>query len=156
MRRDPETERHLNEVVDNLRSGAVEVGVISGTGTHPNSDGATVAEIAVWNEFGTTGGARSGAYIIQPRSFIRRTMRERRDSYRKTMRKLIKRMIDLKMSFRRAQAILGLRASSDIQVTIDKIDDPPNLPETIERKKSDKPLIDTGLLRRAISWARVR
>ena len=48
--KEAEITKFADELDDRSENGAVEFGIISGTGEHPHSD-ATVARIAFWNEF---------------------------------------------------------------------------------------------------------
>lgn len=146
--RDPVLKDMLKKVVKNLRDGAVEVGVLTGAGTHPNSNGATVAEIAVWNEFGTK--------RIKSRPFMRATLRLKKLEYRAIIRQLSKQLMNLKISEDQALAILGMAAESDVKETIRRLSRPANRKSTIRKKRSSNPLIDTGLLRQSIHWSKVR
>ena len=47
---------------------------------------------------------------------------------------------------------LGAKAAADVKNTIRQGIPPPNSPETIRRKGSSRPLIDTGQLINAITW----
>lgn len=156
IKRDPVDRDRLTEIVQNLKDGAVEVGVVTGLGDHPNADGATVAEIAIWNEFGVRRRANTPRrFFVPPRPFLRSTMRLKRLEYRALMRKLIKQILRLKMNRRQAVKILGLQAKSDVQNTIKVLSRPRNRQRTIDKKGSSNPLIDTGFLRQAIDWVEV-
>lgn len=130
----------------------VLVGVLSGTGEHPNADhGQTVAEIAFWNEFGTS--------RIPPRPFLRRTLREQR-YYKTEFVKILRGALDGRNKFV-LLGVLGARAASDVQSTITRISDPPNALSTQLRKAApsqvkvsviNNPLIDTGTMRASIKY----
>ena len=57
------------------------------------------------------------------------------------------------MTLPRALGLLGARMSADMKMTIKNRIPPPLQPETIRRKGSDVPLIDTGQLINSITWA---
>lgn len=46
----------------------------------------------------------------------------------------------------------GLAAQDAIRNAITDLDDPPNSPATIAKKKSSNPLIDDGHMRRSVTW----
>lgn len=150
VKRDPKYKGKLEEIQQNVRNGGVEVGVLTGVGEHPNADGATVAEVAVWNEFGVKSRG------IPARPFLRATMRLNKIRYRLIIRKLTKRMLRMEIDSKRAAKILGLAAQSDVQTTLKRISRPKNSERTIALKGSANPLIDTGFLRQSISFAVIR
>jgi len=150
FKRDPRYKGGLEAIIKNVKPGAVEVGILAGTGVHPNAEGGqTVAEVAVWNEFGTKRGT-------PPRPFLRATMRTQRRDYSRLMARLLKSMINRKLTTKQAQGLLGLRAQSDVRETLVQWPWKPNTTRTIARKKSATPLVDTGFLRQSINWAAVR
>ena len=51
------------EDLKKAKSGLVKVGVLSGTGKHPSSDSATMAEIAFYLEYGTEGSKIGRAHV---------------------------------------------------------------------------------------------
>jgi len=107
----------------------VKVGVLRGAGEHNNSDtGATVAEIAWWQEFGTK--------RVKAKHFLRSTLINNDKKYRDLMKRLIRNLLLAKIKPEKAQGALGLLVQRDIQATITAIH-----------------LIDTGQLRQSISWA---
>jgi hypothetical protein len=143
----------LKESIKGAKTAAIKVGILSGTGEHPNADkGQTIAEIAWWNEFGTV---RNGVQAIPARPFLRTAMAENRREYMRLAKDLLRKMLTGKISAKKAQGILGLTAQSDVRNKITSIRTPSNAPETIARKKSSNPLIDTGAMRQHINWAPV-
>lgn len=131
----------LREGIEELTKGGdfkgVKVGVLKGTGLHPNSKTATVAQVAWWNEFGTS--------RIPERSFLRSTMREEQGKYAKLLRGSIVRILKGKLTTDKALKALGQKAKSDIQAKIRAIREPANAASTIARKGSSNPLIDEGM-----------
>ena len=127
------------------RPAVVKVGVLSGAGEHnKGTAGQTVAEIAWWNEFGTS--------RIPARPFLRPTLRKQGGKYKASMKMLIRSMLLGKIANTKAQAVLGLAAQRDIQKAITDLKDPPNADSTKDQKGSSNPLIDTGQMRQTISW----
>lgn len=133
---------------------SVKVGVLRGTGDHPNAaPGITIALVAWWNEFGTK--------HTPARPFLRTTLREhgyyREHLKRATQAALIKTVkfeggIDVPLK------AVGVLAASDIRKKITVGPWVPNSPDTIRRKSTtsgtkDKPLIDTSIMRQSIQSA---
>ena len=116
----------------------------SGGARHPEGDGATVADVATFNEFGTKD--------IPERSFIRSTMDEEKPELLRLNKRLFRLMSAGKMTTERALNILGLKIKALIQKKITDLKDPPNHPKTIARKKSSNPLIDTGTMRQSVTF----
>ena len=129
-------------VKETTRSAAVRVGVQQDTPGHGN-DGATMAEVAFYNEFGTR--------RIPERSFIRSAIDER-DGYRVLVARLVRGITGKAITLRQALHVLGQQAQTDIQAKISSNVPPPNAPTTIARKGSSKTLIDTGAMRAAIRY----
>lgn len=129
---------------------SIKVGVIKGTGTHPNSNGATIAEIAAMNEFGTF---EETVEAIPARPFLRTALDENKDKYVKTQKAgLLAASLGI-ITPTKMLSILGMQAKSDIQKKIRSNDFQENAPSTIDAKGGkSKPLIDTGILRQSIDW----
>ena len=149
IQRDPMSEDKIAILKKRVKSRGVEVGVLTGTGEHPNATGGqTIAEIAVWNEFGTR---RAPA-----RPFLRSTMRLERRAYKKLVRTLLKRLLAGHVSIKQATAELGMKAQSDVRNIITVLSRPANKESTKTKKKSSNPLVDSGELRLSINWKEVR
>ena len=106
----------------------------------------TLGEVAVINEFGAP------AQNIPERSFIRSTFDEKSEEWTKLSEKLIERIATGDMTVERALGIVGERVKSDIVNKIITLNTPPNKPQTIKRKGSSNPLIDTGQLKNSITY----
>jgi hypothetical protein len=134
-------------------SSYAKVGVLADDekgGLHRDGAKLSVAEIAVVLEYGTEDGH------IPARSFVRATIDLLRDELIATSaRLLVQVVLDRSMSVERALNILGLRGVTAIKQRITSGDGipPPNAPSTIRAKGSSRPLVDTGLLLSAITWA---
>lgn len=121
---------------------AVSVGIHESAGMHDEA-GVTVAQVGAWNEYGTD--------LTPERSFMRTTMNERRREHRATIFRIVRRALkgdDAK----RLMGLLGQQVQNQVQAKIVSIQEPPNAESTINRKKSSKPLVDSGQLSQSIKW----
>lgn len=109
---------------------------------------------AVWNEFGTAGGASGGGWggPIPERPFLRNAMRDNRGKYRDGMKTSAKKLLLGQTSLQTVLSKLGIMAQGDVQESITSLSSPPNSPVTIELKGSSNPLIDSGEMRGAVTW----
>lgn len=109
---------------------------------------------AVWNEFGTRGGASGGGWggPVPERPFMRNAMRENRGKYRDALRASASKLLTGRTTLRQVMNKLGIEAQGDIQAEITSLQSPPNSPVTIAIKGSSKPLIDDGEMRAAVTW----
>lgn len=129
----------------------VKVGVLSqspqGAATHATG-GITVVELAAIHEFG------SPAARIPERSFVRRTFAENRTELSSLQARIAGRLVAGALTGFQALSILGSWASTAIKKTITGTHIPPPLaPATVARKGSDRPLVDSGQLLNAITYA---
>jgi hypothetical protein len=141
--------RKIQQLMEFTGRSAVKVGVLRGTGEHPNANGGqTIALIAAWNEFGTHN--KDDSERIPSRPFMRSTLIEH-DYYRG----------DLKTALREALLSLGdpdvmlkrvgIKAASDIRNKIRNNDFERNKESTKKRKGGkDKPLIDSAVTLQSI------
>lgn len=124
----------------------IKVGILSGTGEHPNAEhGQTIAEIGWWNEFGTR--------QIPERPFLRTGLREKVPKYRMILNTGMRKILIGQMKSDQLLGILGVAAVADVQAKIIMVSTPPNAPMTVEKKGSSSPLQDTGALKQHINWA---
>lgn len=128
--------------------GNVKVGMVKGKADEDEINK------ALWNEFGTRGGAAGGGWggPIPERPFMRNAMRENKDKYRKQMREFAKRITRGEMTRDQALDQLGIIAQGDVLKSIKSLSDPPNSALTIELKGSANPLVDTGAMRDAVTY----
>jgi phage gpG-like protein len=121
----------------------------SGGKPHQGAVGATIVDIGAVHEF--------GAGNVPERSFLRATVDQHRDKYRKYLGSGVRREIldaaktGATEGGTRTLKRLGLMAEGDIKKRIAEGIDPPLHPLTIKRKKSTKQLIDSGQLRASIA-----
>lgn len=131
----------------------VFVGFLRSSGEYkPRSGGerqgqpVTVAQIAAIHEFGAPGAG------IPERSFMRGAIDQNGPALEKFMRRLTLEILLGKSTRKRAFGILGEFVKNLMKRTIQRGVPPPNAPETIRRKGSSKPLIDTGQMINSIDW----
>ncbi|MBX4889775.1 hypothetical protein [Rhizobium bangladeshense] len=109
---------------------------------------------AVWNEFGTRGGASGGGWggPIPERPFMRNALRDNRGKYRDALRSSAAKILTGKTQLRTVLSKLGILAQGDVQGEITSLMSPPNSPVTVALKGSSKPLIDSGEMRGAVTY----
>jgi len=125
-------------LTDGRHNGKVRVGWFPGAGS---SAGTTVAQYAMFNEFGTKS--------IPERPFMRRAFDRNMQKYTALFAKLEGRFFDGHITFDGILSVVGLVARNDV---VQSITDArkwavPNAPATVRQKKSSSPLIDTGTMR---------
>ena len=102
------------------------------------SDNFNLASLAAVLEFGNE--------RIPSRPFLRQTLAENQEKYTALFVKLFKSGISIDQIYEQ----IALIAQGDVQQNIVNGKWTANAPSTIKRKKSSKPLIDTGKLRQSI------
>lgn len=126
--------------VQSLKGNIVKVGIQQGTGAFSrnisNKQDATVAQYAFYNEFGTE--------KIPQRSFMRTAFDENLSKVESAIESEYQKVLSGSMSADVMLGRIGLLMTNFVQRKIRSIFSPPNSPITIARKKSSKPLIDTG------------
>lgn len=104
------------------------------------------AMIAFVMEFGSV------SKNIPERSYLRSTILEQADKYSKILSETIPDAIKDGARPHDAYSRLGIIAMNDVRLKIASGEFAALAPATIKRKKSSKPLIDTGMLRQSISY----
>jgi hypothetical protein len=141
---------------EKLKSMCVKVGVTEDVGSQTVEGGATLAQIAEWNEFGVLGPPVSqhgnGKWFIPPRSFVRGFADDKREITVKTMEKLGGLVTGGKLDAETAIRRLGEYGQSGVKSYIRNGDFTPNADSTKARKNSSRPLIDNGTLRNSIRF----
>lgn len=125
----------------------VRAGVVGAAASAAHGDsGATNGEIAAYNEFGTR--------TVPSRSFVRATFRDpaRLAELRALHVRLLGLVVEGRMSLDQALGLIGAWSVGAIRATIAGGDFAPLAPSTVARKRSSKPLVDTGQLAGAVSW----
>lgn len=121
------------------------VGVLGAKADKEHADsGLTVGELATLHEFGLG---------VPERSFLRAWFDQDREKIVEALRAAHKQVLLGKLTPRRAAEILGMRFAGQVQQFIsDGRVKPPLTEQTIKKKQSSVPLIDTGQLRSSISY----
>jgi hypothetical protein len=136
-----------------LHNTRVKVGVLEAAGASDSDPGVTVAQVAAWNEFGVEQNKRLGIPGIPERPFIRGGIDDAKPLIYEAVGKLTGLVIDGKMEPDVAAKRLGLLGVREIQKKLLRGPFVANAPSTIAIKGSSRPLVDTGQLRRSISFA---
>lgn len=120
-----------------------------------------VIQRAIWQEFGTQGGASGGGWggPVPERPFMRNALRDGQGSNKAMMKTEARRIIvkamkgqDVAVAKRLALRRLGVKVQGDIQASIISLQSPPNSPTTIALKGSSNPLIDSGEMLGAVTF----
>jgi hypothetical protein len=136
-----------------MESTAVEAGVRGQKAAErPKQGGLTVAEYATVNEFGSGNGGASwhGPTGIPERSFMRSTFDKNAAKYSDRLDQAVLDVVDGKRDLATSLERIGLEFVGDVNQAIADVIPPPNAPETIARKGSSTPLIDSGRLRQSL------
>ena len=123
--------------------------------TYPNADGEPlpVAQVAYWNEYGTTGeiDVEGGGFFhhIPLRPFFRKTIAEHSSEWGKQAAQLLKsNNYDVDVALNK----LGDHIAGQITETIRTYKEPSNAQSTIKKKGFNAPLRETGTMARLISY----
>lgn len=130
-------ERDLRKIAERM-SGSVNVGFLAGA-TYP--DGQKVAQVAFWNEFGTT---RSPA-----RPFFRTMITAESPGWGALMGKAAG---HYQYDSAAVLQFMGVKISEQLQQSIVGWQDPPNAPATIAAKGFNKPLIHTSHMQNSVDF----
>jgi len=118
--------------------------------TDPNEPAVTVLDKAVRNEFGVP--AMDGHGEVPPRPFLRDSAAQYKKAWTVAYRKQIKMALLGRKTSTQAASQIGNVVRANVQEKIVAGPWAPNAPMTIEKKKSSRPLIDTGQLRQSIRY----
>ena len=133
--------RVLQQMLRDMPSTQLRAGFLQGA-TYP--DGTPVAQVAFWNEFGTV--------RIPPRPFFRGMIAQ--DSGR--WGSLLAGFLRGSYNSVRALRLMGEHIKDELQQSIVRFTTPENAPSTVKRKGFNKPLIDTGVMQRAVDYEVVK
>ena len=122
------------------------VGIPNNENSRTNSDGITNAELGVIHEFGAP---ERG---IPERSFMRSTVSEENENLGRLGNVQIAEFLEGNTSAHDAFATIGVYLQGKIVEKITDGEFEPNNENTVKRKGSSKPLIDTGQLRASITY----
>lgn len=115
----------------------------SKAGSETYDNGASVLDVAIWNQFGTD--------RIPARPFIDNAVTRIEQDNSGSGAYIAKQVVDGKMSADTALKQVALVAENAIREAITDDVYEPNAPSTKRRKRSDRPLIDTGKMRQAVT-----
>lgn len=145
----PEGEKLLKEL-KKLKKLQVRVGVQGGEVHKIRLEdgkeiwGADLVDIAIWNELGTG--------RIPARPFLGQTVDQHGAEIQKAAAQLVQKICKGQLDAQSAFKKIGVVTVGYVQDQITNGEFEPNAPMTVQRKGSDHPLIDTGQLRRGISY----
>jgi hypothetical protein len=105
--------------------------------------GASVAEVAAYNELGSSD--------TPARPFMRQSF-EKHEAELKAACEQVNRTLASGGTVQEALGRLGVIAKALVQEEIVEGSFEPNAPSTIKKKGSDKPLIDTGTMRQSVTY----
>lgn len=129
--------RKLNKLFKNSPF-SLEVGFFANA-TYPN--GMPVSAVAkILNEGNRARG-------LPPRPFMSNAISENKKTWFKVLKRDLK-----KRHVRTSINKLGTHIQNDIKTSITNLRTPPNAPRTVARKGSTNPLIDTGHMRRSVTY----
>ncbi len=145
----------LEKRLKEFKKSVIKVG-IQGQEAQVINDGVKVVTYAAANEFGTRSAGRNRNVVIPERSFIRSTA-DKKNGWKKEIERAYNSIIDGKDTALAAIAKVGIIARDDIKQTITDGVAPKNAESTIRRKtvngkRGDKTLIDTGIMRNSVSY----
>ncbi len=136
--------KRIEKIAKNLKGPSkVKVGLPKGSNAYP--DGTSVIMVGAVHEFG------SPARNIPQRSFLRSTVNNNRQEYRRINKKLASKIISGDLDSKQALGLLGLKVEGDVKQRITDIKIPPLKSPSKKRGGSPNPLVDTGHLRRVIT-----
>lgn len=131
----------LDKIASNLKSGGtVKVGFLE-KGTYP--DGTSVPMVAAINEFGAPSRGQP------PRPFFRNMIQAKSGEWPKAIEGLLKAN---DYDTKRVLELTGAAIAGQLRQSIVDLVEPPLAPSTIARKKSSKPLVDTGHMLNSVSY----
>ena len=133
--------RKFQKMLKEIAELQVRVGFQKGEATE--EDGTDICDIAMWNELGTAN--------MPSRPFMRQSVDDN-ESKIKAFLKVKKMDLIFGKSLKSVLSEIGIFQKDLIQEKIKKGDFAPNAPATVSKKKSNRPLIDTGRMRQSVSY----
>ena len=113
-------------------------------------DGTPLIDVAVYNNYGTFN--EDGSVHIPARPFMDLGGMKASEGTKKIALVLLKKVREGKTDLDTAANMIGAKAAAIMKNTIRDLDEPPNAPSTVARKKSANPLVNTGLLMQSVTW----
>ena len=106
-------------------------------------NGPSILEVAIWNNFGTRD--------IPRRAFMELAAERMRPKFKKMLRDAVKKINSGELDLKTVLKAAAQMGEAELRKAITDGDWPPNSPETVRRKKSERPLIDTGDMRKYVT-----
>lgn len=131
-------------LLDGLTGTRVDIGILPEEGNQLVGD-ATLAQIALWNEYGTSEIPARPAF----RQFTQSDVASRAGEQLTADLQQADTAEDCEMALAR----FGERMAEGLWTSIDNFINPPNAEATVKKKGFNKPLVETGRLRDSVAWA---
>jgi hypothetical protein len=134
----------LDRIKNQFASGDVRILIGLPEDATPYPDGTSVVMVGAIHEFGSGDNPE--------RSFLRSTINEKRDQIQDDLTKVAEKVVDGETSLTSGSRKVGLKYSQLVAKKIVDIKTPPNTLQTIRRKGSSNPLVDTGHLKSQVTF----
>ncbi|RDU70416.1 hypothetical protein CQA66_08385 [Helicobacter aurati] len=138
-------EKELKKALKKSDIKGIEAGFLSSA---KYQDGTQVAAVAYYNNFGTAN--------IPARPFFSKCVAKNTNKWFFMLSDMLKKNRKNELNINQCLDMLGNVIVSDIQESITQLKEPPNKEKTIKEKKSTNPLIDTGLMRKSVTYRLVK
>lgn len=132
--------KRIKKDLNRIKSVVIKVGIQHDAGT--NETGEKVVDYAYANEFGEG--------KTPPRSFIGSAYDDNIENWNNVIQANVMAVIEDQASIKQAVGKIAYQITGDTVKKLDSIFSPPNSDYTIAKKKSSKPLVDTGKMRASI------
>jgi len=142
----PEGKRFMKELQELAK---LEAQIGFHRGDNVDDDGTDLCDIAAWNEFGTT--SKLGNKHIPSRPFLKQSIDNNIDEINQMLAEK-KQEIMSGGSAKQVLQDIGMFQKDLIQMEIHEGSFDPNAEYTVEKKGSDKPLIDTGRMWQSVHY----
>jgi len=138
----PNVYKQLKKRLEQISRKQVVAGFPKGKLNSPYYDnGASIIDVAIWNEFGTD--------FIPRRDFMGPAAEKWNEYFKLKVEERKDEIITGKIDIDQFLDEMGIQGAEFISGSIVALRKPPNAPSTIRRKGSDNPLVDTGALHRS-------
>jgi hypothetical protein len=143
--------KKIFEEMNALSGLAVKAGILENAG---EVDGIPIAQYGAYNEYGVPG--KDKIWDIPPRPFIRGYVDANREKINTYTEWLVRQVSEGKITAVEAAEKLGENTRDGIKHFIKDGDFEPNAESTVERKKTNRPLTDTGRMRDSVDYEVVK
>ena len=114
-----------------------------GVGNAHYENGASILQVAIWNNFGTD--------KIPRRAFMELAAKNMQKKYKKLMKEAVKRINSGELTIKSVLKTAAQMGEAEVKKAITDGDWAPNSPATMVKKNSERPLIDTGDMRKYVT-----